>query len=210
MLREEWALFLTETKEIQAAGESSNKAQDADSHRFPEWRSTSRQFLRYCLVGGANTIIDLLMLNVLLWRFPTNNVQILVLYNSVAYTSGALSSFFLNKYWTFRRKQKITSREVVRFTISLVLEVIYSSALIWLAGKALQPLIANPTLWGNASKLIAVAIGTVISYSFMRFWTFAGGPQDQAKKKTTHEVAGKPDDNSASNRAEHAHDHTKP
>jgi putative flippase GtrA len=169
-------------KEIQAIEEPSNTAQDAHTHQLQRWKSTFWQFLRYCLVGGANTIVDLLTLNIILWRFPTNNVQVLVLYNAIAYTSGALSSFFLNKYWTFRRTQKITSREVVRFIISLILEVMYSSALIWLAGKALQPLITNVTLWGNASKLIAVVIGTVISYSFMRFWTFAGGSQDRPTK----------------------------
>jgi putative flippase GtrA len=174
-------LSLIETKEIQAPGESSNRG-DAYTHRFHEWRSTFWQFLRYCLVGGANTIIDLLVLNVLLWRFPTNNVQVLALYNALAYTSGALSSFFLNKYWTFRRKQRPTSREVVRFAISLLLEVIYSSVLVWLAGKALQPFITNVTLWGNASKLVAIVVGTLISYSLMRFWTFAGGPQDRPTK----------------------------
>lgn len=198
-------MSLTETKEIQTLEEPSTRVQDTGNHRLRRWKSIFWQFLRYCLVGGANTLVDLVVLNIILWRFPTNNAQVLVLYNAIAYTSGAVSSFFFNKYWTFRRTQKITSREVVRFTISLVLEVIYSSALIWLAGKALQPFIANPTLWGNASKLIAVAIGTVISYSFMRFWTFAGGSQDQAKKKTTHEAASKPDNNPASNAAEHAH-----
>ncbi len=192
-------MSFTRTKEIQALEGSSTSVQDADNHRWSRGKSTVWQFFRYCLVGGANTIVDLLTLNIILWRFPTNNVQVLVLYNSIAYTSGAVSSFFLNKYWTFRRKQKTTLREVVRFIISLVLEVIYSSALIWLAGKALQPLIANPTLWGNASKLTAVAIGTVISYSFMRFWTFAAGPQYQAKKKATPAAASKLDDNSASN-----------
>jgi putative flippase GtrA len=96
-----------------------------------------------------------------------------VLYNSVAYTGGALTSFFLNKYWTFRHKQKATRREVVRFIIVLFLEVLYSNGLVWLAGKALQPLIANPTLWGNASKLVAVVGGTITSYIFMRFWIFA-------------------------------------
>ena len=162
-----------ETKEIQTPAESSNKTPDADVHRFPAWRSTFWQFFRYCLVGGVNTAIDLLILNVLLWRFPTSNVQVLVLYNSVAYTSGALTSFFLNKYWTFGRKQRTTRREVVRFAISLVLVVLYSNLLVWLAGKALRPVIANPTLWGNASKLVAVAGGAVISYTCMRFWTFA-------------------------------------
>ena len=124
-------------------------------------------------MGGVNTLIDWLTLNVLLWRLPTNNTQVLVLYNSIAYTSGALSSFFFNKYWTFRYKQRTTWKVVVRFAISLVLEVLYSNALVWLAGKALQPVIANPVLWGNVSKLAAVICGTPISYAFMRFWTFA-------------------------------------
>lgn len=173
-------MSLTETKEVQAPGEPSNSISDADARRNHGWRSILGQFLRYCLVGGANTAIDLLVLNILLWRSPTHNVQTLALYNAVAYTGGALSSFFLNKYWTFRRKQKTTVREVVRFIISLLLEVIYSSVLVWVAGKALQPLISNVTLWGNASKIVAVIIGTIISFSFMRFWIFAGGHQDQS------------------------------
>lgn len=176
-------MSLTETEEIQAPEEQSNKTQHAAAHRFHGWRSMFWQFLRYCLVGGANTLIDLVLLNLLLWRLPTSNAQTLALYNAVAYTGGALSSFFLNKYWTFRRTRKTTAREVVRFAISLLLEVIYSSVLVWLAGLALRPLIVNVTLWGNASKLVAVVAGTIISYSLMRFWTFAGGPQDRSPKK---------------------------
>src|SRR5438132_13181215 len=141
-------------------------------HHSPPWSSTCWQFLRYCLVGGANTLMDLLMLNVLLWRFPTNNVLVLVVYNSVAYSSGAVTSVFLNKYWTFRRKQRTTRREVVRCVIILALEILYSNGLLWLAGKALQHLIANPLLWGNASQLVAVIIGVVLSYAFIRFWIF--------------------------------------
>src|SRR5436309_14820252 len=147
--------------------------------------STFWQFLRYCLVGGANTLLDLLVLNVLLWGFPTKNVLMLVVYNSVAYSGGAVTSFFLNKYWTFGHKQRTTRREVVRFVIVLALEILYSNGLVWLAGKALQPLITNVTLWGNASKLLAVACGAVISYTFMRFWTFAGRSQDRAKQQET-------------------------
>ncbi len=125
--------------------------------------------------------MDLLMLNVLLWRFPTNNVLVLVVYNSVAYSSGAVTSFFLNKYWTFGHRQKTTRREVVRFLITLFLEVLYSNGLLWLAGKALQPFITNVTFWGNTSKLVAIVAGAIISYAFMRFWTFAGRSQDRPK-----------------------------
>ena len=101
-------VVLLETKERQAPGVSSTK--DTAIHRFHAWSSPIRQFLRYCLVGGANTLIDVLMLNILLWRFPTNNILVLVVYNSVAYSSGAVTSFFLNKYWTFGHKQRTTGR----------------------------------------------------------------------------------------------------
>ncbi len=174
---------LLETKERQTPGTSSTT--DADRQHSHAWSSTFWQFLRYGLVGGANTLMDLLMLNVLLWRFPTNDVLILMVYNSVAYTCGAVTSFFLNKYWTFGHKQRTTRREVVRFSIILALEVLYSNGLVWLAGKVLQHLIANPTLWGNASKLIAVTCGAVLSYAFMRFWTFAGRSQDRPKQQET-------------------------
>jgi putative flippase GtrA len=180
--REESSLSLLETRGTQIPEGSSDRTQHTDVHRFHVWSSTFWQFFRYCLVGGANTLMDLLMLNVLLWRFPTNNVLVLMLYNSVAYSSGAVTSFFLNKYWTFGHRQKTTRREVVRFLITLFLEVLYSNGLIWLAGKALQPFITNVTLWGNASKLVAIVAGAIISYAFMRFWTFAGRSQDRPKQ----------------------------
>ncbi len=174
-------MALLETKERQTSVASSTT--DTDMHHSRARSSTFWQFLRYCLVGGANTLLDLLVLNVLLWGFPMKNVLILVVYNSVAYSGGALTSFFLNKYWTFGHKRRTTRREVVRFSIILALEILYSNGLVWLAGKVLQPLITNPTLWGNVSKLVAVACGAVLSYAFMRFWTFANGSHDQHKEQ---------------------------
>ncbi|HEX4208315.1 MAG TPA: GtrA family protein [Ktedonobacteraceae bacterium] len=142
--------------------------------------STCWQVVRYCLVGGVNTIIDVAILNTLLWRFPTHHAQLLVVENSVAYASGAVSSFFLNKYWTFRRKQRPTRREVGSFLLSVALEILSSNGLLWLAGMVLSPFMANITLWGNASKLLAVATNAVLSYLIMRFWIFASGTQDRA------------------------------
>ena len=162
--------------------EKMKEAQLSPPRRVQGWTSTILQLLRYGLVGGVNTGIDLLILNVFLWRFPTHNPQVLVAYNSVAYSCGAASSFCLNKYWTFRRTQRVTGREVRRFIISVLLELVYSNILVWLAGNVLQPFIPNPTLWGNAAKLVAVGSGVIVSYSLMRFWTFANEPQTHSKK----------------------------
>ncbi len=170
---EEVFLSSIETKDEQAVEATATQSERV-AHRFRTWSGTLWQVFRYCLVGGLNTLADLLVLNILLWRFPTHNVQVLVVYNSIAYVGGAASSFFLNKYWTFRHTQRTTTKEVRRFVSSILLELIYSNAFIWFAGKALQPFIENATLWGNAVKLVAIVSGVVLSYSLMRFWTFAG------------------------------------
>jgi putative flippase GtrA len=168
-------IALREMKERQTRSVSSKCIDDADVHRFHGWSRTYWQWLRYCLVGAANTLIEMLILNVLLWRFPTGHVQTLVVYNALAYTGGAASSFFLNKYWTFGRKQRPTSKEVGRFVISVFLELLSSNGLVWLIGNALHSCITNVMVWGNASKLLAVAGNAVLSYLIMRFWIFASG-----------------------------------
>ena len=71
---------------------------------------------------------------------------------------------------------------------------------------AIQPLIANPTLWGNTSKLVAVVVGAVISYIFMRFWTFAARSQNQPKQQETgHQTTTGSATIPVSSVAEHAH-----
>ena len=176
---------MRELKEKKKHGVSPKGIDGADVHYFQGWSGTFWQWLRYCLVGAANTLIDVLILSVLLWRFPTTQVQLLVIYNSLAYTGGAASSFFLNKYWTFGRKQRPTSKEVGRFVISMSLELLWSNGLVWLIGNALHPFLANAMVWGNASKLLAVAANTILSYLIMRFWVFASGSRHRPEQRAT-------------------------
>jgi putative flippase GtrA len=178
-------VILRARKERQIQAVSSKKISDAHIHHYNSWSSLFWQWLCYCLVGVANTLIDVLILNILLWRFPTTQVQLLVIYNSLAYIAGAASSFFLNKYWTFGRKQRPTSKEVGRFVISMFLEILSSNGLVWLIGNALHPLIANAMVWGNASKLLAVAANAVLSYLVMRFWIFASGSHHRSEQLAT-------------------------
>lgn len=176
-------MILRERKERQRQEVLSKNISDAPIHYYNRWGSLFWQWFRYCLVGVANTLIDVLVLSILLWRFPTTQVQTLVVYNSLAYIAGAASSFFLNKYWTFGHRQRTTPKEVGRFVSSLLLEMLSSNGLVWLIGNALHPCIANVIVWGNASKLLAVAGNALLSYLLMRFWVFASGPQKRLKQR---------------------------
>ncbi len=125
---------------------------------------TFKQMLRFALAGGLNTLVDLLILNGLLWLFPTNSSSTLLAFNSLAYSIGAINSFLLNKYWTFGQKQRTTRAELARFTLVTMCGIAWSSAILWLASRALRSFLFNATVWANASKLVAIAGTALISY----------------------------------------------
>ena len=142
------------------------------------WLRFFRQIVRFGLVGGLNTLVDLLVLNALLLLFPTSNTFTLLTYNSLAYSLGAINSFLLNKYWTFGHRQPISRREVMRFIITTLCSIAVSNTLIWLASDIFHPLHVNTLLWANASKIFAI-FGTVcISYFGMRLWVFVNKPHE--------------------------------
>lgn len=141
-----------------------------------------RQVLRFGMVGGLNTLVDLLILNGLLWFLPTTSTRLLLAYNAIAYGLGAINSFFLNKYWTFGSRQKTSHAELLRFSLTIMCGMAWSSAILWLAGTLLHPFVGNTTLWANTSKGVAI-IGTVfISYLGMHLWVFVS----KAPKENLH------------------------
>ncbi len=141
---------------------------------FHKTRALFLQIVRFGMVGGLNTVLDLLIFNSLLWLMPTTSTTTLLVYNSIAYFLGGINSFLLNKYWTFRNKQKITVQEIVRFAVTTVLGIACNDLLIWLISQYFHPIIADARLWANASKIVALCGTVLISYLGMRLWVFVG------------------------------------
>jgi putative flippase GtrA len=142
--------------------------------------------LRFGLVGGLNTLVDLAILNCLLWLFPTDRTFSLLAYSSLAYSIGAINSFLLNKYWTFRQRQKTTSRELVRFALATLFGTGWSTLILWLASLVLHPYLVSPTIWANVSKVIAIGGTALISYLAMRLWVFVRPPSHRGSISTAH------------------------
>jgi putative flippase GtrA len=173
--------YAVETLEVPTPTQLLSIEQDARSYRLRDRFRLPRQVLRFGLVGGLNTLLDLLILNGLLWLFPTTSSLMLLAYNSLAYSLGAVNSFLLNKYWTFGQKQRTTRRELARFTLTTLFGIGWSTSIIWLASNALHPFLVNTIVWANASKVIAIGGTALISYLGMRLWVFVS----QAQKKQT-------------------------
>jgi putative flippase GtrA len=146
------------------------KADQARSNQY--WRHALWQIIRFGIVGGLNTAIDVLLLNVFLWIYPTNSTLLVLLFNSIAYVLGAMNSFLLNKYWTFKNYKRPTFSEIGRFSLTTAIGVACSDVILWVANLLLARWISDTTLLTNLSKLLAI-MGTVgISYLGMRLWVF--------------------------------------
>ncbi len=132
------------------------------------------QFVRFSLVGVLNTIIDVVAFNIFVLCFPTQNVALLVVYNSLAYALGAFNSYILNKHWTFQQSKATTGREIMRFTIINACGILSNNLILWLVAGIAHPFIMNITLWANMAKVVAIGGTFTISYLGMRLWVFTG------------------------------------
>ncbi len=131
-----------------------------------------QQFLRFCIIGTSNAVIDFGVLNLLLWLYPTTNTWKTLEYNSLAVLLASTNSFFWNKYWTFQQRNPVTSQEVYRFIVVAGGTTIMNDSLMWLLGRTFPGIIGSNLLGANVLKLIAI-IGTMsISFFGMRLWVF--------------------------------------
>ncbi len=65
-------------------------------NKLTEVIKTTKQFSKFAIVGLGNTLIDIGLLNLLLfWHWDV------MIANSLAFIAAAINGFLWNKYWTF-------------------------------------------------------------------------------------------------------------
>ena len=63
------------------------------------------QFLKYAIVGGSNTIIDIAVLNILSYSTGITHGKILFLFNMIAFSIYSVCGYNLNKKFTFKENE---------------------------------------------------------------------------------------------------------
>lgn len=153
--------------------------EENDIHHVSGNKQLLRQLPRFGLIGGLNAILDLLVLNGLLWLFPTARTLMILVYTVIAYGVGATNSFLLNKYWTFKRRQRTTWKEFARFAATILFGLGWNIAFISLASTIAHPFVPNTVVWTNVSKIVAMGSTACISFLAMRLWIFVKTPHEE-------------------------------
>ena len=131
-------------------------------------------FFRFLIVGVINTLVGTAVM------FGLYNMAGLHTWGQVGYwlstignyTVGSVVSFFLNKHFTFKSKEK-GKAVVIRFVINIAVCMVLAYGI---AQKCVEMALAetflSEQLQGNISMLVGMGLFVVLNYFGQRFFAF--------------------------------------
>ncbi|HZK35205.1 MAG TPA: GtrA family protein [Bacillota bacterium] len=139
------------------------RAQGMDDNRgFKGMRARIKELLKFSLVGGMNTLVDFgvfALLTGLVRLEPTVS-------HVLSYSCGVVNSYFFNRRWTFKMRNKSSLREVVRFVVVNLLSLGLSTLVINYLVEG------GPSLNEYLGKLIATLSALAVNFTGSRLFVF--------------------------------------
>lgn len=140
--------------------------------KFPN----AMQFVRFAIVGVINTGVDFAVLNLLAWATGVTSGAWVFAINSISVFVAMINSYFLNKYWTFRDKDKEKQgTEFLQFVLVSIVGVVINGGIVYLVTSFVEPWLGvSPQIWLNAAKVVATALSLIWNFIGYKFWVFKG------------------------------------
>lgn len=125
-----------------------------------------RQFVKFGIVGASGFVVNLIVFTLLQRVVPNHSgrAEFAVIY-SVAFLSGGVSNYFLNRSWTFRSKGPL-GREGLSFLSVSVLALIVGL----IVAQLVSPWLGN----GHRTWFVSTLSGIVVNFFVNKYWTFRG------------------------------------
>jgi putative flippase GtrA len=131
-----------------------------------------RQFLKFGVVGASGFVVNLIVFTLLQRVVP--NREATAAYNviySVAFLSGGVSNYFLNRTWTFRSTGHV-GREGLSFmavsVMALIVGLIVSTAIAPLPVPFMGRLFGH----GHMTWFVSTVGAIVVNFFVNKYWTF--------------------------------------
>lgn len=152
---------------------------------FSRYKSSILQYAQYCLIGLSCASIDLGIINLLLFVFPTQNNIPLAVYNTIAYSLATLNSYIWNSKFTFRHHAKHSKKQIIGFVIQALVSLGISD-LIFVGGtKLLHGMNLTPDwLVHNVAKLTSMFLSSLASFFFNKYLVFRTKKTDSVEKNS--------------------------
>lgn len=132
------------------------------------------QIGKFVVVGGINTGIDLLVLNLLMYFSGHNEGIYFSLFKGISFIVAVTNSYVMNKFWTF--KEKKIERVGSQFSQFLVISIagfgINVGAASLVVNFVSSPGFISETIWANVGALVGTGVSLVWNFAGYRFIVF--------------------------------------
>lgn len=125
-------------------------------------------FLKFCVVGTLNTLIDVGVLQLLLWAtgIDPKTSPLLFVFVCLAFGLAVVNGFVLNKLWTFRlRTRRNTTRQFIKFIITNLLGLALTLFFMFIFVQVLH-------IEAVIAKLLTSGLVLVWNFFATKHWTF--------------------------------------
>jgi putative flippase GtrA len=132
------------------------------------------EFLKFCLIGGIGTVIDLGGAGVLHGSYHFEPLAA----KAVSVTVATVFTYFGSRFWTFKhRENQSVRREATLFFVLNVVGLVIAEAVI---GLVIYVLGLHSAFDYNVASVIGSGLGTLFRFYAYRRWVFLAPPQASA------------------------------
>lgn len=133
------------------------------------------QIAKFVLVGAFNTFLDWGVLNLLMFLASITAGSLYVVFKGISFLVAMASSYFWNKFWTFKKSSPENASEPVQDNAKEMLRFFIVSLIGFLMNVGAATLLVNvlgpqaglsKELWANVGALAGTVLGMT--------WNFAG------------------------------------
>jgi putative flippase GtrA len=145
-------------------------------HLRPRRTSHVVQIFRFGVVGVINTVVDLSVLNVLIFLTHTGQAgAMFAVFKTFAFASAVLNSYVMNRSWTFRRStDKHYVVEGAQFLfISLLGAVVNVGTSSYVATYMHPRWGIHTKAWPSFAALVGTAFSLGFNFIGYKFWVFS-------------------------------------
>ncbi len=138
------------------------------------WVPIVIQVAKFGAVGGLNTMVDLGVLNILIFITGTASGAGYMIFKGVSFVCAVINSYFLNRYWrTFDQKSEISAKEFSQFllvsVIGLLVNVGVASFLVNILGPQGG---VTEKQWATISAFATLIIVLLVNFVGYKFFVF--------------------------------------
>ena len=132
------------------------------------------QMAKFVLAGALNTMVDLGVLNFLMWIFGIYTGIFYSVFKGLSFLLASTNSYFWNKHWTFeKREEAFVGQEYFKFLIIVSIGFLINVGIATFVVNIIGPQFGiSEELWANVGAFIAILFAWIWNFIGAKFIVF--------------------------------------